>query len=141
MLDRHGVRRAALERKSFTATARDVQLPEAYGDLPVSKLSGGNQQKTAVGRWLGREQGVRVLMLDDPTQGVDVGAREQLYAALREATAQTGLGVLLTSSSPEEIVAVADRAVVLHRGQVIKELTHPHISVERLLGLAHGTES
>jgi ribose transport system ATP-binding protein len=141
MLDRHGVRRSALERKSFTATARDVQLPEAYGDLPVSKLSGGNQQKTAVGRWLGREQGVRVLMLDDPTQGVDVGAREQLYAALREATAQSGLGVLLTSSSPEEIVAVADRAVVLHRGQVIKELTHPHISVERLLGLAHGTES
>ncbi|MCW3101232.1 MAG: ribose import ATP-binding protein [Chthonomonadaceae bacterium] len=141
MLGRHGVRRPALERRSFAATAHDVHLPESHGDAPASKLSGGNQQKTAVGRWLGREQAVRVLMLDDPTQGVDVGARQQLYATLQETTAQTGLAVLLASSSPEEIVAVADRAVVLHNGRVIQELTHPHINVERLLGLAHGMEA
>jgi ribose transport system ATP-binding protein len=92
----------------------DVRPPEP--NRPVRTLSGGNQQKAVVGRWLLR--GCRLLLLDEPTRGVDVGARSELYAVVRQ-LADSGVGVLLVSSEVPEVLGLADRVLVLREGSVV----------------------
>ena len=87
----------------------------AHLDQPLRLLSGGNQQKACLARWL--IEGLKVLILEEPTRGVDVGARHELYLALRQWT-QQGLAVLLISSDAEEVAGVCDRSIVLDRGRV-----------------------
>ncbi len=87
----------------------------AHLDQPLRLLSGGNQQKACLARWL--VDGLKVLILEEPTRGVDVGARHELYLALRQWT-QQGLAVLLISSDAEEVAGVCDRSIVLDRGRV-----------------------
>jgi ribose transport system ATP-binding protein len=87
---------------------------------PVSELSGGNQQKSVIARWLRAEP--KVLLLSDPTQGVDVGARRELWRAIDSAV-EDGAAVLMTSSDHEELAHVADRVLVLHDGCVVAELS------------------
>ena len=87
----------------------------AHLDQPLRLLSGGNQQKACLARWL--VEGLKVLILEEPTRGVDVGARHELYLALRQWT-QQGLAVLLISSDAEEVAGVCDRSIVLDRGRV-----------------------
>ena len=82
---------------------------------PIATLSGGNQQKVLLGRWL--ESGSRVLVLVEPTRGVDVGARAEIYRSIRELAAD-GIGVLVVTSDYEEVVQVADRAIVMARGAI-----------------------
>jgi len=95
----------------------------------LGTLSGGNQQKVLLGRWLERDS--RVLVLIEPTRGVDVGARQEIYRAVR-ALARGGVGVLVATSDYEEVVQVADRAVVMARGRVVAELAGDEITIERL---------
>jgi ribose transport system ATP-binding protein len=96
---------------------------------PIGTLSGGNQQKVLLGRWL--ETGSRVLILVEPTRGVDVGARAEIYRSIRE-LASHGVGVLVVTSDHEEVVQVADRAVVMTRGAVSAHLAGDEVTVERL---------
>jgi ribose transport system ATP-binding protein len=96
---------------------------------PIGTLSGGNQQKVLLGRWL--ETGSRVLILVEPTRGVDVGARAEIYRSIRE-LASDGVGVLVVTSDHEEVVQVADRAVVMTRGAVSAHLAGDEVTVERL---------
>ncbi|MGH2947908.1 MAG: sugar ABC transporter ATP-binding protein, partial [Solirubrobacteraceae bacterium] len=96
---------------------------------PLATLSGGNQQKVLLGRWL--ERSSRVLVLIEPTRGVDVGARQEIYRSVRELAA-TGVGVLVATSDYEEVVQVADRAAVMARGRVVAQLADPDITMERL---------
>jgi ribose transport system ATP-binding protein len=96
---------------------------------PLATLSGGNQQKVLLGRWLERES--RVLVLIEPTRGVDVGARQEIYRAIRE-LARGGVGVLVATSDYEEVVQVADRAAVMARGRVVSELADEEITMDRL---------
>ncbi len=98
-------------------------------------LSGGNQQKALLGRWL--NVGVRCLVLDGPTEGIDIGSRLEIYALLRELAGQ-GVAVVICSSDFEEVKLVADRVVVLRRGRVAGELTGGAISEERLYALQYG---
>ncbi|WP_246660518.1 sugar ABC transporter ATP-binding protein [Nitratireductor sp. XY-223] len=86
-------------------------------DQPVRLLSGGNQQKVCVARWL--HEGVRLLILEEPTRGVDMGARRDIYRQLAEFAAQ-GLTVLVLSSDAEEIAGLCDRSLVLNRGRVVQ---------------------
>jgi ribose transport system ATP-binding protein len=99
----------------------------------IATLSGGNQQKVLLGRWL--ESGSRVLVLVEPTRGVDVGARAEIYKVIR-GLAEDGVGVLVVSSDYEEIVQVADRALVMARGAVTADLAGEAITVERLSAAA-----
>jgi ribose transport system ATP-binding protein len=99
----------------------------------IATLSGGNQQKVLLGRWL--ESGSRVLVLVEPTRGVDVGARAEIYRVIRGLAAD-GNGVLVVSSDYEEIVQVADRALVMARGAVTADLAGDAITVERLSAAA-----
>ncbi|MFD6309176.1 ATP-binding cassette domain-containing protein, partial [Streptomyces sp. NPDC060223] len=99
---------------------------------PIVNLSGGNQQKAVLARWLLR--GCRVLLLDEPTRGVDVGARAELYAVIRR-LADEGLAVLLVSSEVPEVLGLADRVLVLREGRVVHTAPARELDEHRVLDL------
>ncbi|MFO0808727.1 MAG: sugar ABC transporter ATP-binding protein [Gemmataceae bacterium] len=102
---------------------------------PVSLLSGGNQQKVVFGKWLARKP--KVLILDEPTRGVDVGARGEIYA-LMDQLAGEGVAILMISSDLEEVLGMSDRVLVLHEGRLSGELSREQLSEEAVMGLATG---
>jgi len=102
---------------------------------PIGTLSGGNQQKVLLGRWL--ESRSRVLVLVEPTRGVDVGARIEIYGSIRRLS-EEGVGVLVVTSDHEEVVQLVDRAVVMSRGKITARLDGDEITVERLASAAEG---
>jgi len=136
---RGGLRRRRREAGAFTRATAALNLQPPRMDLEARRFSGGNQQKLVIARWLNETRACRLLMLDEPTQGVDVGARSDIYEALR-ATARAGNGVLFTSSEPEELVQIADRVIVLSGGRIAASLRSAEIEETRLLSLAHQFE-
>jgi ribose transport system ATP-binding protein len=104
-------------------------------DAEVVTLSGGNQQKVVLGKWLLTRP--RVLLLDEPTRGVDVGAKAEIYKLVR-ALADDGHAVLMASSDLPEIVRLADRVLVLREGRLAGELTRAEASEHAILQLAVG---
>jgi len=111
-LDQRAERRAAAE------VARSLELRPAGVDREMRTLSGGNQQKVVLARWLLRD--CRVLLLDEPTRGVDVGARSEIYALVRQLAAQ-GVALVVVSSEIEEVLGLADHVLVLGDGAVLAE--------------------
>ena len=101
----------------------------------VGGLSGGNQQKVVLGKWLAREPSI--LLLDEPTRGVDIGAKEEIYKLI-DRNAQNGRAILFASSEMEEILSIADRVYVMHEGRLAGEVTRDDLSEERLMHLATG---
>jgi len=99
----------------------------------VQNLSGGNQQKVVLARWLAKE--TDILILDEPTRGVDVGAKAEIYAIIDELAAK-GVAVLVISSELPEVLGIADRIVVMQEGRVTGELAHTDATEERILTLA-----
>ncbi|MEU7968027.1 sugar ABC transporter ATP-binding protein [Streptomyces sp. NPDC049097] len=114
------------------ASTRELSLRPDNPAVPVSTLSGGNQQKAVLARWLLR--GCRVLLLDEPTRGVDVGARAELYAVVRR-LADEGLAVLLVSSEVPEVLGLADRVLVLREGRVVHTAPARELDEHRVLDL------
>lgn len=106
---------------------------------PVSSLSGGNQQKVIVGKWLLAEP--RLVLLDDPTKGVDVGAKSEIYDLMRELAAR-GVAVVFNSSEDRELAELADRVVVLYEGRIRTEIPREQLTVDALVAAAFqvGTE-
>ncbi|GAA4748377.1 sugar ABC transporter ATP-binding protein [Nocardioides endophyticus] len=125
------------EAALFARTAEAIGLHPPLAAQEGSAFSGGNAQKLVVGRWMTGLDDSRLLLLDEPTQGVDVGARHELYELFRGYAAGERRAVLFTSSDPEEIVALADRVVVLVDGTVA-DIVSPDVGEEALLTLAHG---
>ncbi len=107
-------------------------------EAPLASLSGGNQQKVILARWLQRAP--RVLLLDDPTQGVDVGARAEIYGLVRRA-ARDGAAVLMVSSDFDELAETCDRVLVLVGGRIVDEVDPATVDGDRLHQLAYGTRS
>ncbi|MGX1800496.1 ATP-binding cassette domain-containing protein, partial [Streptomyces albidoflavus] len=120
------------ERADARAATRELSLRPDNPETPVRTLSGGNQQKAVLARWLLR--GCRVLLLDEPTRGVDVGARAELYAVIRR-LADDGLAVLLVSSEVPEVLGLADRVLVLREGRVVHEAPATELDEHRVLDL------
>jgi ribose transport system ATP-binding protein len=137
MLSSVGIVSASRER----ATSRElcdrlrVKTPSIY--QAVGLLSGGNQQKVVLGKWLARTP--RVLILDEPTRGVDVGARSEIYT-LMDRLAADGVAVLMISSDLEEVLGMSDRVLVLHEGRLAGELPRERLSEEGVMRLATGAE-
>jgi ribose transport system ATP-binding protein len=102
---------------------------------PVGLLSGGNQQKVVLGKWLARQ--TRVLILDEPTRGVDVGAKSEIYALMDELAA-AGIAILMISSDLEEVLGMSDRVLVLHEGRLAGELPRAALSEQAIMHLATG---
>jgi ABC-type sugar transport system ATPase subunit len=130
-----------LRPSKLTAYARNLLLPLAFDParltVPAGFLSGGNQQKVVVGRALG--VGPRVLLLDEPTAGIDVGAKSEMFAII-DKLAGEGLTVLFASSELEEVVEISDRILVLGRGRSLGTLEGEQCSVRNILELAFGVE-
>ncbi|MET8328606.1 sugar ABC transporter ATP-binding protein [Streptomyces sp. NPDC005181] len=120
------------ERRAARTATRELSLRPDNPDTPVRTLSGGNQQKAVLARWLLR--GCRVLLLDEPTRGVDVGARAELYAVIRR-LADEGLAVLLVSSEVPEVLGLADRVLVLCEGRVVHTADARELDEHRVLDL------
>ncbi|MFD9466320.1 sugar ABC transporter ATP-binding protein [Streptomyces sp. NPDC060027] len=120
------------ERGAARAATRELSLRPDNPAVPVRTLSGGNQQKAVLARWLLR--GCRVLLLDEPTRGVDVGARAELYAVIRR-LADEGLAVLLVSSEVPEVLGLADRVLVLREGRVVHTAPVRELDEHRVLDL------
>ncbi|KOU77944.1 sugar ABC transporter ATPase [Streptomyces sp. MMG1533] len=114
------------------AATRELSLRPDNPNVPIRTLSGGNQQKAVLARWLLR--GCRVLLLDEPTRGVDVGARAELYAVVRR-LADEGLAVLLVSSEVPEVLGLADRVLVLREGRVVHAAPARDLDEHRVLDL------
>jgi ribose transport system ATP-binding protein len=125
--------------RALEAQAEAVSL-DATGRFacPVATLSGGNQQKVVLGKWLLR--GPSVVLLDEPTRGIDVGAKQQVYQLVSE-LADAGTAVLLVSSEVEELLGLADRILVMHRGRLVAELPREDFDQERILTAALGGPS
>ncbi|MQA34421.1 sugar ABC transporter ATP-binding protein [Modestobacter roseus] len=134
---RAGWRRRGAERQLFRSAAEAFGLRPADPSVVVSRLSGGNQQKVLIARWVNDRAGTRVLLLDDPTQGVDVGARSEIYRVVRQVAAERGLGVLFASNDPDEVVALAHRCLIMRKGRVVDELDMRDTDEETLLDLIH----
>jgi ribose transport system ATP-binding protein len=117
------------EKKDATASIKSFGIQPPREGAVFSTLSGGNQQKVILARWLRRRPAV--LLLDEPTQGVDVGARADVYATIRQATAD-GMSVILVSSDFEELVHAADRVLVLQNGVIAGELPKDELDRETL---------
>jgi ribose transport system ATP-binding protein len=125
---------AETERRMELAVTR-LRIQCRGLDQPVAELSGGNQQKVVLGRWL--VEAPRVLLLEDPTQGIDVGARADIARAIRGA-AEDGASVLWASSEALECAALCDRVIVMRDGDIVGELHGPDLQEHRILALASG---
>jgi simple sugar transport system ATP-binding protein len=130
LLRRDAMTRAARERMQ----AHDVRA--ASPDAPMSSLSGGNQQKVVLARELSLRP-LRFLLAAQPTRGLDVGAVESVYAEIRRAC-RRGAGVLLISSELDELLAVADRVLVIYRGRIVGELPGGHAHRDQIGALMSG---
>jgi rhamnose transport system ATP-binding protein len=131
----HGLLRPKEERADVEALARSMRLVAPSLDSAVEALSGGNQQKVFLGRAVLARP--KVLLLDEPTRGVDVGAKVDLHARLR-ALAAEGTTILVASAETDDLLALCDRIVVLHRGAIVSELSRAEATRGRILGAAMG---
>ena len=114
---------------------RQLSLRTTTLDLEVGLLSGGNQQKVALAKWLQVEP--RVLLLDEPTRGIDIGAKHEIYALLNRLT-DRGLAILLITSELPELLALSDRVAVLHRGRLTAQFNRSAATPEAILQAAMG---
>jgi ribose transport system ATP-binding protein len=104
-------------------------------ETPVRGLSGGNQQKVVLAKWLARNP--KCLVFDEPTRGIDVGARKEIYDLMRQ-LADEGVAILMISSDMEEVLAMSDRVLVMHEGKLTGSLTHEQATEESIMRLAVG---
>jgi ribose transport system ATP-binding protein len=130
-------RRGLLDRKQERATAtrqiRDFSVATPSPDVKVGSLSGGNQQKVLFSRW--SRIADRLLILDEPTRGVDIGAKVEIYRIIRR-LADSGVGVLMISSELPEVIGLSDRVVVMAQGHVVGEVKGEALSEEAIMHLA-----
>jgi ABC-type sugar transport system ATPase subunit len=134
---RWGLIDRSAERRSAARHVERLRIRTPAVSTPVEALSGGNQQKVALARWLETEPGV--LILDEPTQGVDVGAKGEIHAIIRELAAQ-GLACLLISSELPELLAICDRIAVMRGGTIVSILSRSEATQETILERALGHE-
>lgn len=106
-------------------------------DLPASALSGGNQQKVVIAKWVGMHP--KLLILDEPTRGIDIGAKKDIYDLMNELTAK-GVSIIMVSSELPEVIGMSDRILVIHEGRVAGIVEHKDATQTRIMTLATGGE-
>ena len=112
-----------------------LRIKSGYPDKEVGTLSGGNQQKVVLAKWIGIAP--KVLILDEPTRGVDVGAKREIYELMNE-LAERGVPIIMVSSDLPEVIGVSDRIMVMHEGRISGELTRQEATQEKVMQLATG---
>jgi ribose transport system ATP-binding protein len=128
-------RNGTAERRDSREMIGKLRIRTPGDQQLVRFLSGGNQQKVVLGKWLSLSP--RVLLLDEPTRGIDVGAKQEIYALMEE-LAEQGVAILFVSSEMEEVLGMSDRALVMHEGRITGALTCDELSEEAVMRLATG---
>jgi len=128
-----GTVRRSRESAMVEDTTKQLSIKAAGGEAAITSLSGGNQQKCIIGRWLLTKP--KVLLLDDPTRGVDVGAKAELYA-LMDQLCRDGIAIILTSSELPELLTVSDRILVLSEGKLTAEFTREEATEHKIMEAA-----
>jgi ABC-type sugar transport system ATPase subunit len=137
-LDEHcvlGWRNPWAERARAESTCEQLRVKTPSADALVSTLSGGNQQKVALAKWMLTRP--RVLLLDEPTRGVDIGAKQDVYRLMRAWT-EAGISILLVTSELPELLMLSDRILVLHRGRITARYDRDEATAEAVLAAAMG---
>jgi simple sugar transport system ATP-binding protein len=129
-VSRNGILSGRLMADATRRIVERLHVKTARTDTPIGTLSGGNQQKVVIGRWV--HAGSRVLLLDEPTRGVDVEAKAQIYAIIRQLAAE-GRSIIFVSSEIEELPLVCDRVLVLRDGRLQEEFTSPNIDQDAVM--------
>ena len=114
----------------------NIKTPSA--DTPVINLSGGNQQKVVLGKWLSMNP--KLIIFDEPTRGIDDGAKAEIYKLMRK-LADKGVGILMISSDMEEVLGISDRIAVMHEGKITGILDREKFSEENIMNLDVGRSS
>ncbi|MEQ9566333.1 MAG: ATP-binding cassette domain-containing protein, partial [Pseudomonadales bacterium] len=130
-----GIVRQRVEDKRAEDLGRLLSLRCANVSQPVSSLSGGNQQKVAIAKMLSVQPDI--IIFDEPTRGVDVGAKSEIYTILRNLAAE-GVGVLVISSEMPELIGLCDRILVLHEGRIAGQVEDENMTEEEIMKLASG---
>ena len=133
-VSRHGVLEGKVERGAAARLVEELRIKTPSIDQTVRNFSGGNQQKVVIAKWLFR--GSKVLLCDEPTRGIDVGARAEIYDLLWSLTAN-GRGVLFISSDLPELIAIAHRILVFAKGRVVGEVPRREFDQHRILSMAY----
>jgi ABC-type sugar transport system ATPase subunit len=134
-LSRFGFPSKRQEAPLIARLMKELDIRAASAAVPAETLSGGNQQKVVLGKWLAASP--RVLILDEPTRGVDVGAKAEVHRLIRS-LAQQGMATLLISSDLPELLAMSDRILVMRAGRLAGELGRAEATPEKVLALALG---
>lgn len=135
---RLGFVRDRAEREGTEAMRSELRLKASSIDADVGTLSGGNQQKVALMKWLASNCGI--LFLDEPTRGVDVGAKVEIYRVINE-LAERGAAIVMVSSEMLELIGMCDRVLIMRAGRMAGELDRDDLTEERIIELAMGREN
>jgi ribose transport system ATP-binding protein len=128
-----GVIDRARETKLVGELMKVLEIHAAGTDIPAGALSGGNQQKIVIAKWLMAEP--RIILLNDPTRGIDVGTKQEIYALLRR-LADQGAAIVFYTTDYDELIGCCDRALVLYDGAIRRELAGPEITERALIASA-----
>jgi ribose transport system ATP-binding protein len=130
---RHGIVSEVEERQAAAAVCAKLQVKTPSLEVKTATLSGGNQQKVVLAKWLAL--GPKVLIVDEPTRGIDVGAKAEIYRLLRDLTRE-GVAVIMISSDLEEILQLSDRVAVMHEGRITGVIERTECTEQRIVTLA-----
>jgi len=133
---RGGVLRSGIEKEAVSNIVDDIQIKPPTPEILAESLSGGNQQKVVVGKWL--LSNPKLVIFDEPTRGIDVGAKAEIYQRIRDLT-YSGVGVIMASSELPELIGMSDRIIVFYEGRVAGELDRKDFSEEAIMHLATAT--
>ena len=139
-LDRYstaGLINSAKETSAAKEACRSINIKPPTPEMRAANLSGGNQQKVVLAKWLALSP--KVLIFDEPTRGIDVGAKSEIYTLIRK-LASEGVSVIAISSEMEEVLGISDRIAVMHEGRITGVLERPQFSEEAVMRLATGSE-
>jgi len=134
---RHGLISETEERRAVTAVCGQLQVKAPSIEVKAATLSGGNQQKVVLAKWLAL--GPKVLVVDEPTRGIDVGAKAEIYRLLRR-LAHDGVSILMISSDMEEILQIGDRVAVMHEGRLTRIVERADCTEQLIMTLAVGRQ-
>ena len=132
---RHGLISETEERRAVTAVCGQLRVKAQSIEVKAATLSGGNQQKVVLAKWLAL--GPKVLVVDEPTRGIDVGAKAEIYRLLRR-LAHDGVSILMISSDMEEILQIGDRVAVMHEGRLTRIVERADCTEQLIMTLAVG---
>ncbi|NNE93068.1 MAG: sugar ABC transporter ATP-binding protein [Verrucomicrobiales bacterium] len=132
---KNGFRNQSAENRISDEMIEKMRVKTPSAAQIVRYLSGGNQQKVVLGKWLAMHP--KILLLDEPTRGIDVGAKQEIYTSMEELV-RNGVGILFVSSEMEEVLGMSDRTLVMHEGRITGELSREQLSEEAVMQLATG---